>query len=134
MKLTKEQIQTLFSELGIAQAVEIVATSEEAEIFNATEVLKNFADSKKPIYLNEFNESILPEKLKEKAGEFGGKLNGYIRKASDNQIPLADLEKLTDQEKIQKLVDLLNSNKGKDTEELRKQITATIDQHNSEIE
>src|SRR5690606_18646944 len=66
--------------------------------------------------------------------EFGGKLNGFIRKASDNQIPLADLEKLTDQEKINKLVELLNANKGKDTEELRKQINDTVEKHNAEIE
>src|SRR5690606_1002984 len=135
MKLTKEQIQTLFTELGIAQAVEIVATAEEAEKeFNVSTILKPYIDSKKPVFQAEFEETILPAKISAAAGEFGGKLNGFIRKASDNQIPLADLEKLTDQEKINKLVELLNANKGKDTEELRKQINDTVEKHNAEIE
>lgn len=135
MKLTKEQIQAIFQGLGIAQPVEIVATIEEAQAdFNADNLLKQFSDSKKPIYMAEFNETVLPEKIKGIAGEFGGKLNGYIRKASDNQIPLSDLESLTDQEKVTKLVELLNSSKGKDTEELRKQLTQTIETHTTELE
>lgn len=135
MKLTLAQLQRLFQAMGVAQAVEIVTSEEEAnKDFNAENLLKTFSDSKKPIHLAEFNETILPEKIKAVAGEFGGKLNGYIRKVSDNQISLADLEALTDQEKINKLVEVLNTNKGKDTEELRRQITETIEKHNSEIE
>lgn len=135
MKVTLAQLQGLFQALGVAQAVEIVNSVEESDKdFNADNLLKNFADSKEPIYLAKFNETILPEKIKAVAGEFGGKLNGYIRKASDNQIPLSDLETLSDQDKIVKLVELLNSNKGKDTEELRKQITETIEKHTSEVE
>ena len=135
MKLTLAQLQGLFQAMGVAQAVEIVTSEEEAnKDFNAETLLKTFSDSKKPIHLAEFNETILPEKIKAVAGEFGGKLNGYIRKVSDNQISLADLEALTDQDKINKLVEVLNANKGKDTEELRKQIAETIEKHNSETD
>ena len=135
MKLTLAQLQGLFQAMGVAQAVEIVTSEEEAnKDFNAETLLKTFSDSKKPIHLAEFNETILPEKIKAVAGEFGGKLNGYIRKVSDNQISLADLEALTDQDKINKLVEVLNANKGKDTEELRKQISETIEKHNSETD
>lgn len=135
MKLTKEQIQAVFSGLGIAQAVEIVSTIEEADsTFNADETLNSFIATKEPIFLAKFNESVLPDKIKEVAGEFGGKLNGYIRKASNNQIPLADLQSLSDAEKISKLVEILDSNKGKDSEELRNQLTKTIADHTTEIE
>lgn len=135
MKLTLTQLQGLFQALGVAQAVEIVTNAEEADKdFNADNILKSFSDSKEAIYLAKFNETVLPEKIKAVAGEFGGKLNGFIRKASDNQIPLSDLEALSDQEKVNKLVEVLAANKGKDTEELRKQISETIEKHNSEIE
>ena len=135
MKLTLTQLQGLFQALGVAQAVEIVTNAEEAEKdFNADNLLKSFSDSKEAIYLAKFNETVLPEKIKAVAGEFGGKLNGFIRKASDNQIPLSDLESLSDQDKVNKLVEVLAANKGKDTEELRKQISETIEKHNSEVE
>lgn len=135
MKLTKEQIQSLFQKLGFAQAVEIVESIEEADsTFNADAELNKFIESKEPIYMAKFNESVLPEKIKEVAGEFGGKLNGYIRKASNNQIPLTDLQNLSDADKISKLVEILDVNKGKDSEELRSQLTKAIEDHTKEIE
>ncbi|MEG0529385.1 MAG: hypothetical protein RR578_03535 [Bacilli bacterium] len=135
MKLTKEQIQAVFSGLGIAQAVEIVNSIEEADsTFNADETLNSFIATKEPIYLTKFNESVLPNKIKEVAGEFGGKLNGYIRKASNNQIPLVDLQDLSDADKISKLVEILDANKGKDSEELRGQLIKAIEEHTVEID
>lgn len=135
MKLTIEQIQAIFRGLGIAQAVEVVSNAEEAnKEFNADNLLKSFADSREAVYMAKFNEEVLPEKLKAVAGEFGGKLNGYIRKASNNQIPLVELEKLSDAEKINKLVEILDGNKSKDTEEIRTQLTQAIESHNTEIE
>ncbi|ADX66965.1 hypothetical protein QP519_10435 [Weeksella virosa] len=135
MKLTIDQIQSLFNGLGIAQAVEIVSNTEEAnKEFNADNILKSFVDSREAVYMAKFNEEVLPEKLKAVAGEFGGKLNGYIRKASNNQIPLVDLEKLTDADKISKLVEVLDVNKSKDTEEIREQLAQAIEAHNLEIE
>ncbi|WP_312208280.1 hypothetical protein [Empedobacter sp.] len=135
MKLTKEQIQALFQKLGIAEAVEIVNSAEEVDTtFNADEKLNEYIQSKEPVFLAKFNESILPDKIKEVAGEFGGKLNGYIRKASNNQIPLADLQNLSDSEKISKLVEILDANKGKDSEDLRNLLKKTNEEYTSEIE
>lgn len=135
MKLTIDQIQKVFLGLGVAEPVEIVNTEDEAnKDFNPDSFISEFINSKEEVFNAKYNETILPQKLKEVAGEFGGKLNGYIRKASNNQIPLSELQNLQDSEKISKLVEILDTNKGKDTEALRNQLTNAINEHTQEIE
>lgn len=133
MKLTKANLDLLLSLIGL-QDVQIVENETEADEFNSDSIVQNFLTSKEPVFFQKYETEILPKKLQEKAGEFGGKLKTTLRKLSDNQLKTSDFDGKTDDEALKVFVDFINKNKDASAEELREQMRQLGEQHNSEIE
>ena len=133
MKITKDQALQLLTSLGMAD-VQLVETKEEADELNPESILDAFLEGKKPVLMQKFESDILPEKLKEAAGKFGGNLKNYIRKASDNVIKTSDLEGKTDEEAINLLKAHLHQSKDQSTEEIRKQMEELIETHKADTD
>ena len=135
MKLTNKQAAELLKVLT-AQAVEIVGddSTEAEKDFTPQGAIDKFLAGRKPVFQKEFEDSILPERLKAFAGEIGGKLRSAVRKASGNQIKLADMEGKTDDEVVQMLADHLATTKDADANTLREQIKKLVDDHKAEFD
>lgn len=135
MKLTHKQSQELLK-MVLAQVVELVAddSTEAEKEFNPQTAIDNFIKLKKPSIIEDYEKTTLAEKIKNVAGEFGGKLKGYIRKASGNTLKQADLENKTDEEVVNLLVEHLTNTKDASANDLRDQIKKLVDDHKKEIE
>lgn len=121
MKLTQANLTKLLASLGL-QDVQVVEDEKEADQFNGDEIINKFLESKKPIFMQNFESEILPEKLKAEAGKFGGNLKNSIKKLSNSQIKDSDLAGKTDAEVLQIFADFLHKDKDSSTEDLRNQI------------
>ncbi|MBD3904481.1 hypothetical protein NAL32_07530 [Chryseobacterium sp. Ch-15] len=140
MKLTQANLIKLLASLGL-QDVQVVEDDKDADQFNGDEIINKFLDTKKPIFLQNFETEILPEKLKAEAGKFGGNLKNSIKKLSNSQIKDSDLAGKTDAEVLQIFADFLHKDKDTSTEDLRTQIKnlsegqqSTIDKLKEEYE
>lgn len=130
MKLTQANLTKLLASLGL-QDVQVVEDDKEADQFNGDEFINKFLESKKPIFMQNFESEILPDRLKAEAGKFGGNLKNSIKKLSNSQIKDSDLAGKTDAEVLQIFADFLHKDKDSSTEDLRTQIK-TLSQSQAE--
>ncbi|ROI05451.1 hypothetical protein EGI16_03430 [Chryseobacterium sp. G0240] len=119
--------------LGV-QDVQIVEDEKEADQFNDDEIINTFLENKKPIFMQNFESEILPDKLKAEAGKFGGNLKNTIKKLSNGQIKDADLAGKKDDEVLQMFADFLQKDKDASTEDLRTQIKTLSENQNEALE
>lgn len=132
MKLTQSNLKKLLAHLGI-QDVQLVEDEKEADQFNDDELINAFLETKKPIFMQNFESEILPEKLKAEAGKFGGNLKNTIKKLSNSQIKDSDLAGKKDDEVLQIFADFLHKDKDASTEDLRTQIKTLSESQNEAI-
>lgn len=132
MKLTQSNLKKLLAHLGI-QDVQLVEDEKEADQFNDDELINTFLETKKPIFMQNFESEILPEKLKAEAGKFGGNLKNTIKKLSNSQIKDSDLAGKKDDEVLQIFADFLHKDKDASTEDLRTQIKTLSESQNEAI-
>ncbi len=130
MKLTQKNVIKLLASLGV-QDVQLVDDEKDADQFNDDEIINGFLETKKPIFMQNFESEILPEKLRAEAGKFGGNLKNSIKKLSNSQIKDIDLAGKTDAEVLQIFADFLHKDKDSSTEDLRTQIK-TLSQSQTE--
>ncbi|KAB1228450.1 hypothetical protein [Chryseobacterium viscerum] len=134
MKLTQANLNKLLAHLGL-QDVQVVADEKEADQqFNDDQIISAFLETKKPIFMQNFESEILPEKLKAEAGKFGGNLKNSIKKLSNGNIKDSDLAGKKDDETLQLLVEFLQKDKDASTEDLRTQIKTLSESQNEALE
>jgi hypothetical protein len=133
MKLTQDNLKKLLAHLGL-QDVQLVEDDKEADTFDENEIINSFLDTKKPIFLQNFESEILPEKLKAEAGKFGGNLKNTIKKLSNGQIKDSDLAGKKDDEVLQMFAEFLHKDKDTSTEDLRNQIKNLSESQSETIE
>lgn len=133
MKLTQSNLNKLLASLGL-QDVQVVEDEKDADQFNDDEIINKFLETKKPIFMQNFESEILPEKLKAEAGKFGGNLKNTIKKLSNGQIKDSDLAGKKDDEVLQIFTNFLHKDKDSSTEDLRTQIKTLSESQNDAIE
>lgn len=133
MKLTQANLIKLLASLGI-QDVQVVEDEKEADQFDSDKIINGFLETKKPIFMQNFESEILPERLKAEAGKFGGNLKNSIKKLSNSQIKDSDLAGKTDTEVLQIFADFLHKDKDASTEGLRTQIKTLSESKQNEID
>lgn len=133
MKLTQANLIKLLSSLGL-QDVQVVEDEKDADQFNGDEIINGFLETKKPVFMQNFESEILPERLKAEAGKFGGNLKNSIKKLSNSQIKDSDLAGKTDNEVLQIFADFLHKDKDSSTEDLRNQIKTLSESQQSVVD
>ncbi|MDV7696298.1 hypothetical protein N6B72_05130 [Chryseobacterium soli] len=133
MKLTQSNLNKLLERLGL-QDVQIVDNENEADKFSDDEIINSFLETKKPIFLQNFESEILPERLKAEAGKFGGNLKNTIKKLSNGQIKESDLAGKKDDEVLQLFAEFLHKDKDTSTEDLRTQMKTLSESQNAALE
>lgn len=134
-KLSLKQVKELLSLLNVQLADNLAATDDEAEKdFNPRAVVDQYLNAQEPVFMQRFNDNVLPDKLKELAGTIGGKLRAQIRQLSGGKLKTSDLEGLTDEQAIQKLYDITKELNSADAATLRTQIEQLTTTHNEEMQ
>ncbi|VXB02961.1 hypothetical protein [Chryseobacterium sp. 8AT] len=133
MKLTQANLIKLLSSIGL-QDVQVVEDDKDADQFNGDEIINGFLETKKPVFMQNFESEILPERLKAEAGRFGGNLKNNIKKLSNSQIKDSDLAGKTDAEVLQIFADFLHKDKDTSTEDLRTQIKTLSESQQSVLD
>lgn len=133
MKLTQANLIKLLSSIGL-QDVQVVEDEKDADQFNGDEIINGFLETKKPVFMQNFESEILPERLKAEAGKFGGNLKNNIKKLSNSQIKDSDLAGKTDAEVLQIFADFLHKDKDTSTEDLRTQIKTLSESQQSVLD
>lgn len=133
MKLTQANLIKLLSSLGL-QDVQVVEDEKDADQFNGDEIINGFLETKKPVFMQNFESEILPERLKAEAGKFGGNLKNNIKKLSNSLIKDSDLAGKTDSEVLQIFAEFLNKDKDASTEDLRNQMKTLSESQQSTID
>lgn len=133
-KLTLKQVQAVLQQMGVDLA-EIVNDDTAAEQnFDADGVVNQFLNAKEPIFHSRYNETVLPGRLQQHAGEIGGKLRTKIRQLSGNKLKSSDLDGLSDEDALGKLVELLQTTGNENVQDLRTQLQNIIAEHNAATE
>lgn len=133
MKLTQANLIKLLASLGL-QDVQVVEDEKDADQFNGDEIINGFLETKKPVFMQNFESEILPERLKAEAGKFGGNLKNNIKKLSNSLIKDSDLAGKTDSEVLQIFAEFLNKDKDASTEDLRNQMKTLSESQQSTID
>lgn len=133
MKLTQANLIKLLSSLGL-QDVQVVEDEKDADQFNGDEIISGFLETKKPVFMQNFESEILPERLKAEAGKFGGNLKNNIKKLSNGLIKDSDLAGKSDAEVLQIFAEFLNKDKDASTEDLRNQMKTLSESQQSTID